>query len=212
MDLLENFSPASGNRKFLVVAIDNFTKWVEFEPLATITKKNMEKFFRDKIINRFGLPQVFLTYNRKQFDNTTYRVFCAHYHIEFKNIAMAYPRCNGQVKVTNRTLLDGIRKQLLDAKAKWVEELPSMLWAYRITVWTPTGETPFKLVYDTEALTPVEITDLRDEKFLTCEAQNALSVRQITDIRVRKVLTYEAQKTSSVRQITDLWVKKVLPS
>ena len=39
----------------------------------------------------------------------------------------------------------------------WVEELPSVLWAYRTTVRTPTKETPFKLTYGTEAVIPVEI-------------------------------------------------------
>ena len=39
----------------------------------------------------------------------------------------------------------------------WVEELPSVLWAYRTTVRTPTRETPFKLTFITEAIIPVEI-------------------------------------------------------
>ena len=39
----------------------------------------------------------------------------------------------------------------------WVEELPSVLWAYRTTIRTPTKETPFKLTYSTEAVIPVEI-------------------------------------------------------
>uniref|UniRef100_A0A2N9FPJ6 Reverse transcriptase domain-containing protein n=1 Tax=Fagus sylvatica TaxID=28930 RepID=A0A2N9FPJ6_FAGSY len=39
----------------------------------------------------------------------------------------------------------------------WVEELPSVLWAYKTTVRTPTKETPFKLTFGTEAVIPVEI-------------------------------------------------------
>jgi hypothetical protein len=39
----------------------------------------------------------------------------------------------------------------------WVEELPSVLWAYRTTVRTPTKETPFKLTFSTEAVVPVKI-------------------------------------------------------
>ena len=39
----------------------------------------------------------------------------------------------------------------------WVEELPSVLWAYRTTVRTPTRETPFKLTFGTKAVIPVEI-------------------------------------------------------
>jgi hypothetical protein len=36
--------PGKGNRKFIVVAVDYFTKWAEAEALATITTKNVIKF------------------------------------------------------------------------------------------------------------------------------------------------------------------------
>uniref|UniRef100_A0A2N9EHN4 Uncharacterized protein n=1 Tax=Fagus sylvatica TaxID=28930 RepID=A0A2N9EHN4_FAGSY len=68
-----------------------------------------------------------------------------------------HPQANGQVEVTNRTLLKQIKTRLEGAKGMWVEELPSILWAYRTTVRTPTGETPFKLTFGTEAVIPVEI-------------------------------------------------------
>ena len=42
-------------------------------------------------------------------------------------------------------------------KGAWPEKLPNVLWAYRITARTPTGETPFRLTYGTEAVIPVEV-------------------------------------------------------
>ena len=59
--------------------------------------------------------------------------------------------------MTNRTLLKIIKTKLDDAKGAWLKELPSVLWAYRTTVRTPTGETPFRLTYRTEAVIPVEV-------------------------------------------------------
>ena len=59
--------------------------------------------------------------------------------------------------MTNRTLLKIIKIKLDDAKGVWPEELPNVLWAYRITTRTPTGETPFRLTYGTEAVIPVEV-------------------------------------------------------
>ena len=55
----------------------------------------------------------------------------------------------------------------MGAKGAWSEELPSVLWAYRTIARTPTGETPFNLTYDTEAIIPIEIglTSLRKEFF-----------------------------------------------
>ncbi len=51
--------------KFLVVAIDYFTKWVEAEPLATITEKNMQRFVWKAVICRFGIPRVLVCDNGK---------------------------------------------------------------------------------------------------------------------------------------------------
>ena len=50
-----------------------------------------------------------------------------------------------------------IKTQLEGAKGVWPDELPSVLWAYRTTVRTPTGETPFKLAYGSEAVIPAEV-------------------------------------------------------
>ena len=59
--------------------------------------------------------------------------------------------------MTNRTPLKIIKTKLDDAKGTKPEELPNVLWAYRTTARTPTGETPFKLTYGTEAVIPVEV-------------------------------------------------------
>ena len=64
---------------------------------------------------------------------------------------------NGQTKVTNRTLLKIIKARLDDAKGAWPEELPNVLWAYRTTAKTLTGEIPLRLIYGTEAVILVEV-------------------------------------------------------
>ena len=61
------------------------------------------------------------------------------------------------MEVTNQTLLKIIKTKLDDAKGAWPEKLPNVLWAYSTTARTPTGETPFKLTYGTEAMIPVEV-------------------------------------------------------
>ncbi|KAK3030053.1 hypothetical protein RJ639_038464 [Escallonia herrerae] len=96
-------------------------------------------------------------YIGKQFDNSTFRAFCSNLSIEQRFTSVAHPQTNGQTEVTNRTLLQGIKKKLDGVKGLWVDELPKILWAYNTTIRTPTGETPFSLLFGTEALIPVEI-------------------------------------------------------
>ena len=54
-------------------------------------------------------------------------------------------------------MLKIIKTRLERAKGVWPNELQSVLWAYRMTVRTPTGETPFKLAYGSEAVIPTEV-------------------------------------------------------
>ena len=50
-----------------------------------------------------------------------------------------------------------IMTRLEGAKGLWPEEFLNILWAYRTTARTPTGETPFRLTFGTEPVIPVEI-------------------------------------------------------
>nr|MCH9869276.1 reverse transcriptase-like protein [Serratia marcescens] len=157
MDLLGPFPQATGQRKFLIVAIDYFTKWVEAEALAKITEDKIEKFFYRQVICRFGLPCTLITDNGKQFDNTKFSNFCRTWGIDHRFTSVAHPQTNGLAEVTNRTILQGLKKKLEAAKGRWAEVLDDVLWAYRTTPREATGESPYFLTFGVEALVPVEV-------------------------------------------------------
>ncbi|XP_075107131.1 uncharacterized protein LOC142180103 [Nicotiana tabacum] len=58
---------------------------------------------------------------------------------------------------TNKVIIQNLKKKLEDANGKLLDELPSVLWAYRTTSKSSTGEIPFLLVYGSEALIPVAV-------------------------------------------------------
>ena len=93
----------------------------------------------------------------RQFDSQAFRDFCLGLGIKNQFSSPGHPQVNGQTEVTNRTLLKIIKTKMDDAKGAWPEELPNVLWAYRTTAKTPTGETPFKLTYGIEAVILVEV-------------------------------------------------------
>ena len=68
----------------------------------------------------------------------------------------AYPQGNGQAEAVNKVIVNGLKKRLDDAKGRWVEELPHVLWTYRTTPRRSKGETPFAITYGTEAVIPLE--------------------------------------------------------
>ena len=87
--------------KFLLVAIDYFTKWVEVEALSTITKAKIQNFIWKNIICRFGITQTIISDNRRQFDSQGFRDFCLGLGIKNQFSSLGHPQANGQTKVTN---------------------------------------------------------------------------------------------------------------
>ncbi|XP_052189925.1 uncharacterized protein LOC127799739 [Diospyros lotus] len=95
LDILGPFPMASAQRKFLLVATDYFTKWVEAEPLATITEKKVEGMVWKDIICRFGMPHILNTDHGTQFDLDAFRAFCHRWGISLRMASIAYPQANG---------------------------------------------------------------------------------------------------------------------
>ena len=157
MDILGPFPMASGQWKFLLVAIDYFTKWVEAKLLAKITEAKLQDFIWKSIICRFGLSRTLITDNGRQFVGAKFAEFCEDLNIFHNFTSVAHPQANGEAKVTNRTLLQGIKARHEKVKETWVDELYHVLWAYRTTQRLPTGETPFALAFGIEAIIPIEL-------------------------------------------------------
>nr|KAJ0200220.1 hypothetical protein LSAT_V11C600300410 [Lactuca sativa] len=63
IDIVGPFSPAPGGVKFLLVAVDYFTKWIEVEQLANVTGKKMIKFMTNNILAHFGTPRILISDN-----------------------------------------------------------------------------------------------------------------------------------------------------
>ena len=161
---------------------------MEAKPLAKITQQNIKNFFWKSIVCRFGVPKVLVSNNGQQFDNTPFREFCEQFRINNHYSSPSHPQANGQAEVVNRSLLKIIKTQLKGAKGIWLNELPSVLWAYRTTVRTSTGETPFKLAYGSEAVIPAEVhmanhkvMGYRDEEN---EEQFCLNLDLIDEVRM----------------------------
>ena len=131
------------NKKYLIVGTDYFMKWVEAEPLANIQDVDAKRFIWKSIVTRFSIPHVLISDNGLQFDSKMFINYCGELGIINRYSTPAYPQGNGQAKAVNKAILSGLKKRLDDAKGKWVEELPHVLWMYRTTPRRSTEEIPF---------------------------------------------------------------------
>ncbi|XP_022893708.1 uncharacterized protein LOC111408138 [Olea europaea var. sylvestris] len=107
---------------------------------------------------RFGIPKVLIIDNGRQFDNPQFRSFYANHGIDHRLTSVSHPQSNGLVEVTNRIILQDLQTRIGDAKGDWPNELPFILWAYRTSHKTATGETPFMLAFGLEATISIEVS------------------------------------------------------
>nr|GEU43937.1 reverse transcriptase domain-containing protein [Tanacetum cinerariifolium] len=142
IDILGPLPQAFGKLKFVIIAIDYFTKWIEAKPLARITGKDVKKFTWDNIVCRFGLSRVLVTDNRTQFVYDPFKGWCESLNIKQMNTVVAHLQANSLV-----SLMEGIKARLGRERAGWVGELPNVLWDHHTSLKERNGKTPFSLTY-----------------------------------------------------------------
>nr|XP_016472312.1 PREDICTED: uncharacterized protein LOC107794346 [Nicotiana tabacum] len=103
------------------------------------------------------MPAKIVCDNGKQFAGSKMTKFFEDHKIKRILSIPYHPSGNGQAESTNKTVLQNQKKRLSEDKGKWREVLLEVLWAYRTTSKSSTGETPFSLVYSVEALIPVKV-------------------------------------------------------
>ncbi|RDX74603.1 hypothetical protein CR513_45640, partial [Mucuna pruriens] len=211
VDILGPFPLAPGHIKFLIVAVDYFTKWIEAKPVAVISAERVKKFLWKKIICRFGLPAIIVSDNGTQFASKTTVEFCQGLGIKQIFTSVEHPQTNGQVKAANKVILRGLWRRLEEAKSRWVEELPQVLWSYHTTPHSATNETPFRLAFGTEAVIPVEIGEpsLRTELFepKANEGELRANLDMIQEVREAAHIREFAIKA----RVAKLYNRKVIP-
>ena len=156
LDIVGPFPKAVGNKKYLLVCMDYFTKWAEAKPLANIKDVDVERFIQKNIITRFGVPYVLIQDNGLKFDSKAFRKYCSDLGIKNRYSTLAYLQENGQAEAVNKVIINGLKKKLDDAKGKWIEELPHVLWTYRTMPRKSTREIPFSITYGAKAVIPLE--------------------------------------------------------
>ncbi|KAM1798093.1 hypothetical protein ACFX12_032194 [Malus domestica] len=178
LDLIGPMPAGKGKVCYAVVAVDYFTKWAEVEPLATITEAKIEDFVWKNILCRFGIPNAIVTDNGRQFDNKKFRLFCSKFNINLCFASPAHPQSNGQVEAINKIIKRTLKTSLDKAKGCWPEFVPQVLWSYRTSYRTSTGETPFSLAFGTEAVVPVELEQatFRVQNYIQSENDKQLTL------------------------------------
>ncbi|XP_059314076.1 uncharacterized protein LOC132064916 [Lycium ferocissimum] len=163
MDVIGPIEPPASNRhRFILVAIDYFTKCVEETSHKAVTRKVVADFVKNNLICRFDVLESIITDNGANLNSHLMKDICEQFKITHKNSTAYRPQKNGAVEAANKNIKRILRK-MVDNYKNWHEQLPYAFLGYRTTTRTSTGAAPYLLFYGTEAviLAKVEIPSLR---------------------------------------------------
>jgi hypothetical protein len=189
------------------VATNYFTKWIEEIPTRNATHTIVMNFLYEHIFIRFRCPKRIVTDNAVAFKAEALGEMCEGMGIQLVHSTSYYPQVNGLVESSNKILVRIIRNLLEENKRSWDAKLKYALWADRVTIKKSIGTSPFKLVYGTDAIFPIQLV-LPVEKFIKEEqGESDDMVRRILNLvelqQVREQLLEKYQ-----RRIKDSFDKK----
>nr|GEY28746.1 reverse transcriptase domain-containing protein [Tanacetum cinerariifolium] len=155
IDFMGPFSSSRGNR-YILVAVDYLSKWVEAKALPTNDARVVVKLLKS-LFALFGTPRAIISERGTHFCNDKFAKIMSKYGVTH-HLAIAYhPQTSGQVEVSNQGLKRILERMVGENRTSWSEKLEDALWAFRTAYKTLIGCTPYNLVYGKSCQLPIEL-------------------------------------------------------
>ncbi|GKE81117.1 reverse transcriptase domain-containing protein, partial [Tanacetum coccineum] len=131
IDFMGSFPSLRGN-KYILVAVDYLSKWVEAKALPTNDARVVFKILKS-LFAQFGTPRAIISVANR-FSKVMLKYGVTHH------LSTAYhPQTSGQVEVSNHGLKHILERTVGEHRASWSDKLDDALWAFRTAFKTPIG-------------------------------------------------------------------------
>ncbi|GJZ72369.1 reverse transcriptase domain-containing protein [Tanacetum coccineum] len=148
--------PSSRGNKYILVAVDYLSKWVEAKALPTNDARVVCKFLKS-LFARFRTPRAIISDRGTHFSNDQFAKVMLKYGVTHRLSTAYHPQTSGQVEVSNRGLKQILERTVGENHASWSDKLDDALWAFRTAFKTSIGCTLYKLVYGKACHLPIEL-------------------------------------------------------
>ncbi|KAL4378213.1 hypothetical protein GQ457_02G026040 [Hibiscus cannabinus] len=123
--------PSSHGDLYILLAVDNVSKWVEAIATPWNDAQTVMKFLHKHIFTRFGVPRAIISDEGTHFDNKLIAKAAQRYGIRHKIATSYHSQTNGQAEVSNREIKKILDKVVNTRRKDWSPKLDEALWAYR---------------------------------------------------------------------------------
>ena len=222
VDIMELPVTTQGNR-YAIVFQDLFTKWPLVFPAPDQKAKRIAQLLVEEIVPTFGIPEAILSDRGANLLSFLMKDGCKLLGIKKLNTTASHPQCNGAVERFNRTLKSMLRKQAAKMGAQWDQYLSRVLWAYRNTPHSSTGEKPSYLLFGFDCCSPTEsallpakslgvtdVGDYREQMVLSLSTVRSLAMKANREAQQQYKLQYDKTAKLTKFRIGD-WVLIYFP-
>ncbi|GET54049.1 DDE-type integrase/transposase/recombinase [Rhizophagus irregularis DAOM 181602=DAOM 197198] len=164
IDVIGPLPRTEEGNKYIVVAIDFFTKWPEAKAIKEANAKEISKFIYEEIICQHGCPKKILTDNGSEFNNQLTKNLTEKFNVQHKFSTPYHPKTNGLVERFNKTLIESLVKLVKEKLTiyrnseyedkNWDQRIAPILFAYRSKIQKSSKMTPFYLTYGRRVILP----------------------------------------------------------
>nr|GEU28953.1 hypothetical protein [Tanacetum cinerariifolium] len=133
--LYGTISKFQGN-KYILVAVDYLSNWVEAKALPTNDARVVVKFLKS-LFSRFGTPKAIISDRGTHFCNDQFTKVMSKYGVTHRLSTAYHPQTSCQVEVTNQGLKRILERTVGENHSSWTDKLDDALWAFRMAFKTP---------------------------------------------------------------------------
>lgn len=132
---------------FVFVVLDHFSKFVFLKPMRSATAVEVVKYLEADIFHVFGVPEVIVSDNGRQFVSETFSDLLKRYGVKHMRTAVYAPQVNSSERV-NRSMLSIIRSYLGDADQRlWDTHVSKAAFALRSAFHEAIQMEPYRAVF-----------------------------------------------------------------
>jgi hypothetical protein len=109
IDLIGRIPGINGTNKFIFIAIDHYTKWIETSIMTRKDSKSTAQLIKELILEKHGIPRRIWTDNGLEFNNTEVKNLIKENNILFTFSSPNHHQTVGAVERVNQTLINKLK-------------------------------------------------------------------------------------------------------